>query len=91
MEVGKCLAGNGLNINRKSLKLLVPVSLHMHIDLSFVGKQTALVGMDGQMLAKHSILLTDVVTKFNIFANFLFKENIYRYWLVGFQQIQFYL
>ena len=61
------------------------------IDLSFVDKQTALVGMDGQMLAKHSILLTDVVTKFNIFANFLFKENIYRYWLVGFQQIQFYL
>jgi len=60
------------------------------IDITFVGKQSALVGMDGQMLVKHSILLTDVVTKFNIFANFLFKENTSHYWFVCFQQIQHY-
>ncbi len=39
-------------------------------DLSFVDKQTALVGMDSRMLPKHSIVLTDNMTKFNTSANF---------------------
>ena len=39
---------------------------HVSIDLSVVDKQTALVGMDGRMLAKHSIVLADVLTKFKL-------------------------
>ena len=38
------------------------------IDLSFVDKQTALVGTVGRMLVKHSIVLTDILIKFNIFC-----------------------
>ena len=38
-----------------------------NIDLSSVYKQTELVGVDGWMLVEHSILVTDVLPKFNIF------------------------
>ena len=34
-----------------------------YIDLSFVDKQTALVGMLGRKLVKHSFVLTGVLTK----------------------------
>ncbi len=43
------------------------------IDLSFVAKQTALVGMDGRILAKHSLVLKYVLTKFNILCNISIK------------------
>lgn len=39
------------------------------IDLSFVDKQTALVGMEGRIFVKHSIVLTGVSNKFKIAAN----------------------
>ena len=45
------------------------------IDLSFVDKQTALVGTVGRMLVKHKIVKTDVLTKFNIFCKLSTKQN----------------
>ncbi len=52
------------------------------IDLCIVDKQHVLVGMNGRMVAKHSVVLTEVVTKFNISANFQLKRN-YISWLVA--------
>ncbi len=46
------------------------VTKEKSIDLSNVDKQFVLVGTDGRMLAKHTIVLTEVVTKFNISADF---------------------
>ncbi len=50
-----------------------PFYIFFSIDLSNVDKQTALIGMDRRMLVKHSIVITDVLTKFNIFGKLLIK------------------
>ena len=62
--------------------------LFVSIDLSFVDKQTALVGMVGRMLVKHSILKTDVSTKLNIFCKFSIKWNTSHEKLFCFKQNQ---
>ena len=59
-------------------------------DLSIVDN-TALVGMDGRLLAKHSNLLTNVVTKFIIFSKLSKKWNTSHDWLICLKQIQHYL
>ena len=46
-----------------------------HIDISVVDKQTVLVGHARLDVRKHSFVLTNVVTKFDISANFNLKKN----------------
>ena len=36
--------------------------------------KTALIGMDGRKLVKQSIVLTDVLTKYTVSANFQFNK-----------------
>ena len=49
-----------------------------------LSKQTALVGMDGRMLAKHSIVF---VFRHNISAGFRMAKNTRSDWLLHFEQI----
>ena len=57
-----CSPEETVPLSRTSLptSLRVGFLVYQAIDISIVDKQTALVGMDGLMFAKHSMLLIDV-------------------------------
>ena len=58
------------------------VDSNFAIDLSSVDKQTTLIGMDGWMLVKHPIVLTDVSTKLYIFGKLSIKLSTSHDWLL---------
>ena len=82
--------GGNFFVNMTNMNKLQEQSLQWHIKLSHCWKINVLVGMDCQMLAKHSMVLIHNLIKFHISANFHLKKKNILWLFFCFQHIQHY-